>query len=573
MSINPATGEVTAQPVIQGFFTFAIRVEEFRDTTAAGNGPKVKIGEVRRDVQYQSLNCTAGNPPQYLNAIPSNGQTVQIEYNKEYCKDLIFEDINSTDTLFIELISPIFDTQVMGLDTAISQVDGNIIGGNHHYYYNWNGTNWNDSVVIPPNQDSLLINGTDTSYTEWNIGTVATRFCWTPTCQFIDSIFPMQINAFSLGCDGKSLDSVLFNIEVIPPILDLDNGTNNLNNQSIIYNEEHCFDFSFKDTSIVDELKIDIASEIFNLGGTFPSTSNSYLYNGAIQTNVPNNVPNTQAVGTRFCWTPRCEDIDSTYEVVVSLYSTECVNVVPDTVRINYTVTPPNFTIPTPDNKTIPFAQEYCQDVTFQDITIADELNITLSAEFDNSLMSFPTLDNNYEYNGGIITGVPNNSSDVGTVASRFCWTPDCEHIGNTYSIRAILYSEDCSDPARLAQDTTTFTHTVRPPFDSLDVIPTVFTPNGDGHNDFFTLGYTKENGDRVGGTSNPCHDEINVQIFSRWGTLVYESDEYPEFQWDGSNKGGGKVAPGTYFVLISGKYGNEIVTLDQRTVTVLDPK
>ena len=49
MSIDANTGEITASPSIQGFFAFAVRVEEYR------NG--VKIGEVRRDAQYASLPC------------------------------------------------------------------------------------------------------------------------------------------------------------------------------------------------------------------------------------------------------------------------------------------------------------------------------------------------------------------------------------------------------------------------------------------------------------------------------------------------------------------------------------
>ena len=69
-----------------------------------------------------------------------------------------------------------------------------------------------------------------------------------------------------------------------------------------------------------------------------------------------------------------------------------------------------------------------------------------------------------------------------------------------------------------------------------------------------FALGYNKvdQNGNpvldangneiRMGGSSNPCFDNINVQIYNRWGLLVFESEENPDFEWDGSNKGGKKV-------------------------------
>ena len=439
MSINQTTGTITAWPSVQGFFTFAIRVEEFRDTT--GTGVKVKIGEVRRDVQYISLNCTSGSPPSFLNVVPTMGQTIQIPYNKLYCKDLIFNDVNVGDTLYIEMISTIFDS---GAYVPTMTPD---VNGDYHYYYNGGGNPWvwNDSVVIPPNQYDTAVGA------DWNITTVANRFCWTPQCGQIGEIYPFEVSAYSLGCDGKSQDSILFNIEVTPPVYDFKNP----GDVETPFGEEFCRNLVFHDTSIVDMLHIDISSEIFSMGAEYPSLDNNYGYT--------------------------------------------------------------NYVYPSPD------------DV--------------------------------------ITTGVPNGAANTVNVASRFCWTPDCENIGQTYKVQAVLSSIDCP-PA--VQDTIDFNITVTPPFDSLDVIPNVITPNGDGINDVYTLGYVNNKGQRVGGISNPCHDEIKVQIFNRWGILIYENNDYPEFQWDGKNKNGNDVPAGTYFVLIHGTYGNETVTLDQRTVTIM---
>ena len=434
MNVNPTTGLITAAPTAQGFFTFAITVEEFRDTTAAQNGPKVKIGETRRDVQYISLNCTSGSPPNFLNVVPQMNQTIQIPYNYEFCKDLIFNDINSTDTLYFTWDSPIFDS---GAYQATVPQD---INGDQHYFYNWNGSTWGDSVVIAPNQFDTVENA------EWNIGTVAQRFCWTPDCDDIGKSFPFQVNAYSLGCDGKSQDSILFNIEVVPPPVDLKN----------------------------------------------------------------------------------------------------------------------------PGDKEIPYGSPYCRNIVYEDSSIVDLIDIVVTSDIFTMGAEFPALPTNYNYvswvDDDVVTGVPNNNANHYSVATRFCWTPDCEHIGGTFPVRAILFSKDCPEAL---QDTIEFSYTVTPPFDSLDVIPNVITPNGDGMNDIFTLGYINDQGVRVGGVSNPCTDEIKVEIFNRWGTKVYEGDN-PEFTWDGTNKGGGDVPAGTYFVLIHGTYGNETVTLDQRTVTVL---
>jgi len=166
MTINQNTGVITASPALIGTWVFGVLVEEFR------NG--VKIGETRRDAQYESQACTSGNPPSFLNTVPSMGQTIEIPYNREYCLDLIFNDINVGDTLYIEMISNVFDS---GAFVPVMVPD---MSGNYHYYYNWNGSAWNDSVVIPPNQFDTAVGA------DWNITTVANRFCWTPTCTQID---------------------------------------------------------------------------------------------------------------------------------------------------------------------------------------------------------------------------------------------------------------------------------------------------------------------------------------------------------------------------------------------------
>ena len=72
------------------------------------------------------------------------------------------------------MISNVFDS---GAFVPVMVPD---MSGNYHYYYNWNGSAWNDSVVIPPNQFDTAVGA------DWNITTVANRFCWTPTCTQID---------------------------------------------------------------------------------------------------------------------------------------------------------------------------------------------------------------------------------------------------------------------------------------------------------------------------------------------------------------------------------------------------
>ena len=58
MSINPVTGILTATPSTLGIYVFAVAVEEYRGG--------VKIGEVRRDIQYQVISCNTNQAPVFI---------------------------------------------------------------------------------------------------------------------------------------------------------------------------------------------------------------------------------------------------------------------------------------------------------------------------------------------------------------------------------------------------------------------------------------------------------------------------------------------------------------------------
>ena len=76
--------------------------------------------------------------------------------------------------------------------------------------------------------------------------------------------------------------------------------------------------------------------------------------------------------------------------------------------------------------------------------------------------------------------------------------------------------------------------------------IPNIFTPNGDGVNDYFEIGY--------GDKGKPINDlnqyylSHKLVIFNRWGRIVYESTDYKN-DWDG-----GKLPDGTYFYVLECK-------------------
>jgi gliding motility-associated-like protein len=94
------------------------------------------------------------------------------------------------------------------------------------------------------------------------------------------------------------------------------------------------------------------------------------------------------------------------------------------------------------------------------------------------------------------------------------------------------------------------------PPFDPCDDVevfaPNTFTPNNDGLNDAWYVI-----------TDEECWREWKVQVYNRWGSLVWESFN-PNDKWNGSNNGSDYfVADGVYvYTIIGNKWNTDAVTL-----------
>lgn len=83
-------------------------------------------------------------------------------------------------------------------------------------------------------------------------------------------------------------------------------------------------------------------------------------------------------------------------------------------------------------------------------------------------------------------------------------------------------------------------------------IIPNVFTPNGDGKNDTFT----------IPGLERYPENELNV--FNRWGSAVLEKKPYKN-DWDGS-----QLSEGTYFYLLKVKMANNTWEVYKGFVTII---
>ncbi|MES2762774.1 MAG: gliding motility-associated C-terminal domain-containing protein [Bacteroidota bacterium] len=99
--------------------------------------------------------------------------------------------------------------------------------------------------------------------------------------------------------------------------------------------------------------------------------------------------------------------------------------------------------------------------------------------------------------------------------------------VTTTYTITATLGSCSASDVVTIVVD-----------IDEDLIVPNVFTPNGDGSNDVFTLKATN-----IG--------EINMTIFDRWGLKMFGGTATGNITWDGKTLSGSLVPDGTYFYII----------------------
>ncbi len=188
-----------------------------------------------------------------------------------------------------------------------------------------------------------------------------------------------------------------------------------------------------------------------------------------------------------------------------------------------------------------PIAMEVTENTSYV-LTISEEASAFGCFNTDTvSISVFPLTGLEVTQDTFIIKGTSMELEAIGGPFSAYRWEPaeglDNSTIPNplaspqqstSYTVYA-LNEYDCEESAHIY----------------LEVIEdimayNVFSPNGDGINDFFDI----KNADRF--------PEILVEVYSRWGDMLFQSKGYDDSKrWDGTTRG--KNAPlGTYyFVLI----------------------
>lgn len=330
MFINNITGVITAAPNALGVYVFAVRVEEYR------NG--VKIGEVRRDVQFASLNCTLDTPPTI-----QLEDTVDVYVASTVCIDIMSSDPDGTDTIYSQVFSSDFDVQ--GTYVAPDVLNNNL------YYTDYNG---NDTLWIG-HLDSV-------NNANEGVGQIPLRFCWEASCADVDSIYHLNILSYSLGCSGSDTAQKDVAVRVIYNSSPFE--LNVPSNLFVAFENEICFDVLTQDTAATGEpLFLKPLSSNFDHLGTYVAPSvlngqsyyspfmgqdtiwiNNHSYDGNGEVSAIGDVP------IKYCWVPNCGDVfqtsfDIEYQASITLCETHTQN-----KTMHVTVDPPQGDVnPTPN--------------------------------------------------------------------------------------------------------------------------------------------------------------------------------------------------------------------------------
>lgn len=135
-----------------------------------------------------------------------------------------------------------------------------------------------------------------------------------------------------------------------------------------------------------------------------------------------------------------------------------------------------------------------------------------------------------------IATQPANGTLSFNPATGTVTYTPNSGFSGTdsfTYTICHSVITTIC--------DQASVTITVTPTVDCTVKVYKVITPNGDNRNDYLKIDGLDCNGNNVN----------TLQVFNRWGNLVFEADNYGAASfWDGTY-GGSPVPDGTYFYIL----------------------
>ena len=293
---------------------------------------------------------------------------------------------------------------------TVSSCAGNI---SYYAYDNWGG--------ISSNTNTFVELDTANGYTH-GIGSVPFRFCWTPSCDDVDEIYTINVEAYSMGCSGPDYTYDNIKVEVLnspPPTLLYVPDT-----MTIVYEDSICIDLLAEDTINDDDtLFLYLASGNFNFIESFvaPELNNNGNYEYHDFNNIVGNtieminynyVANYSSVtsaigeiGMRFCWSTDCDFVfKQQFDIYYAAFSTVCgsdtifdtssVNILPPVGQLEPV---PNIFTPNNDGQNDFYELAGDHDPCY------DEMHLVIYNRWGK--MVFESTDSNFKWDGKNLSG------------------------------------------------------------------------------------------------------------------------------------------------------------------------
>jgi gliding motility-associated-like protein len=498
LAINARSGRLTVRPTRLGLFVFGVRCAEYRGG--------IKIGEVRRDFQLLVIPCAPNQSPQMTVRAPGPGQapyqpgrdTLHLLAGQNRCLQLSFTDPDPTSQLQVELAAVNFPQAMVPVPTV------------------------RQGTVRSPGMPD----------------TITSTVCFPDCFNTRGRVFLLDVIVADNGCSLPRRDTVRVAFTAQGP-------PNQVPTVALIAPPT-----TFPLTARVGDL---VQFDLEGLDADLDAVSLELTGRGFTPAAVGAQLVSVSAVPgrtvARFSWRVDCRAVARglhEFQVVAAANpcqdrQTSAVLTIP--VQVQYanaapvlsSTFPPASPLPgtPPVVVRLPLGGVYDATLTGRD---ADQDGLTMTASADGIELAAAGM--SFSATGG-----------PGTAAGTFRWVANCE-AAQVEPLEVTFTLTDNTCQPRPQQRVVRF-EVERPPVPDF-LPPNVFTPNGDGRNDYFEL------------TNLPpdfCEQRFaSVKIFSRWGNQVYQSTNR-SFRWNGLG-----VPEGAYFYHVEYTDGRRF----KGTVTVL---
>ena len=481
LRVNAKTGLLMVTANKAGLYVFSVEVKEYRKDAV---GKYQQIGLVRRDFQLLVIECPKNEQPKLM--LRAAGQT-------SFYKPGTVLTIQEKDQNCLSLLATDLD---LGQNIQIINASGSLPG----------------LSISPPTLD--IRTATDT---------LRSQFCFGRCAGGLTGNVTLLIRVSDNGCPQGLSDTLRVFLNIVSAANSKPAVSTNLpgNQGQATVGQSFTFAGFGKDPD-----NDNISLQAIGRGFTLASAGMTF---------AP--VSGTGTISQTFAWKPLCAQATRPeYVVDVVAFDNRCNRPLGDTVTVRLSAIgapsrPPTIrtTLPQPVIElTINPADTATSVIRFD----------VLGNDPDRDTIRLFASGRGFDYQKTGMSFVGKRGLPM--LQSPFLWRPTCELLQGKQEATFVL---DFIDTDGSCQPRNSDTTTVTIKLKNLTVspesikIPNVFTPNGDGYNDFFTVpGLPPDN----------CTDQFrDVEIVNRWGKLVFRSTDRT-FRWSGDEE-----PAGTYYYAI----------------------